>query len=142
MNSNTELSNELADMAKSMREIDGDDAKGIKDGIEAVEDIASESDNPHVRFQSYMLSTLVDDIWHNIAMTSSVYIHDDILIELIQSLGEYIKDISIAYEENDYNKVYQELAYLYEEYDDRMKVIDEDMQRGVGKPAVANGGNQ
>lgn len=131
MSIESEIADRLDEVAQAMGNIASGDAKDFIAGVDEIRQKSEESNNKHVQLQGYILDTIVDDMWLNVAMTSSIYIHDDVLENILMKASEPIAKISDAYERREYTDGYLHLAQLYDDYTEMIKVLNEEIDKAV-----------
>lgn len=112
-------------ISESMKGVaEDDELLNVRKGSDGLELLAQQSENPHLQLQSYIIRTLVDDIWRNIGMKSSIYIHDKVINSILQDLGEELEEISDIYLKGEYEEAYEHLGSMYVTYHEWIEKIN------------------
>ena len=109
---------------------DGEEAVDVHRCSEYLELLAEQQDNEHIQFQAHILRTIIDDMWDNIAMESSMRISDEVIDEVLESIGEHIVQISKMYESENYVLCYSYFAILYDDYLNHIDKMNTDVKEG------------
>lgn len=114
----------LVDVGEKVKNDPLDKAMELRKLVSEMRIVAKNSNNLHINFQYYFLSTIINDIWKNIAMSVSQEVDEDKQSEVLELLGEHLEDIGEKTRESNFEKCYVEYTFLLDEYLNKIDNIE------------------
>jgi hypothetical protein len=121
-----EMGSFLYDIGDSLEKEPINSAVKIRDGMGEIRYMSNESSNPHLKFQRYFLSTIIDDMWKNLAMSVSRETSDEDKRTILALFGIYLQKIGNATQKEDFEECYAEYVMLFEEYIEKINQMEVD----------------
>ncbi|MFC6723440.1 hypothetical protein ACFQE1_03345 [Halobium palmae] len=114
----------LYDIGASLKQEPLENAVKLREGMNEISYVLEDSSNPHLQFQRYFLSTLVNDMWKNLAMSVSREVSDNDQKEVLSTLGKSLCEIGKATKNRNFNQCYQLYTDLLGKYTSRINGIE------------------
>lgn len=127
------VGDDLRTIGEGLRENQEENAVDLISGVRDVRERADRSDDPHLRFQAYFLTAFVQDMWNNVAMTSSQLIDDGDIKRILEQTGRYLVEIGEATSSGEFHRCYDGYVKLLETYEENVSSVS------LNKEGVKNG---
>lgn len=141
MESEREIGDFLSQIGRKLQNTDDfndptaeqEDLRKAKDGTKELHRLTTSAHNPEVRADAYVLWTLLDDMWDNIAMVPSTHIEDEEITNLLEPMGEALENIGDQYEQLTRSEFYKKFTGVYDSYLAVMTAINKGLNEEVAK---------
>lgn len=114
----------IGEILDSIDKEPSDELSILHENQESISRLSQQENLADLQFLNFFLEKFVNDLWDNIAMTSSKKIQDEYIVDVLQDLAPYFKSIGSQIIDGEYDDCYEEYVGLIDSYFNKVNNVE------------------
>lgn len=121
-----DISQTLVNIGEGLYFKPADNANKLRKGLQKIEHLSKSMEDKDIEFMTYFLQCFIDqDVWNNLAMRSSQRLEDEIIDDIMQTIGSHFVEIGKRVREKEFYGCYEEYVKMVHDYESQYAEIKE-----------------